>query len=186
MKYLFFCILTCYLGFSQNQDATLFLHNGDTRNGFAMINPNDEIVFKTRLEGRSVTLDFTEVKRIEFYGFEDSVIFEYFNISNKPTLLELLTEGGVLLLCNTHEEWVRNGLSFGAGVHKTTTSAFFLKRTESNEILSLNSPFFRWKKKMTEYFSDCDELVRKIRTNEFNRSDLKEIVEYYNDFCTEL
>lgn len=77
-----------------------------------MINAKDEIVFKTSLEAKPVTLNSTEVTRIEFYGFEDYVAFEYFNLSKKPTLLELITEGEVLLLSNSHEQWVSKNISF--------------------------------------------------------------------------
>lgn len=184
MKYVIIFLLTFSLGFTQNQEAKIFFKDGDSFEGFAMITGNDEIKFRLNLDDKPTKFNSKEIYRIEFYGFEDSVTFEYFKINNSLVLLEIVAEGEVLLLSNTEESWIINPIK--EKMNKTKISTLFLKRKSSDEIFSLNNPFLRWKKKMSEYFSDCEELVRKIRTNEFNRSDIKEIVEYYNDYCTDL
>ena len=42
-----------------------------------------------------------------------------------------------------------------------------------------------WRKLSQDYFKDCEELARKIKTKEFKPVDLLAIVEYYNSNCSD-
>ena len=62
----------------------------------------------------------------------------------------------------------------------------YLKRKSDEIARPVHEGIFNnWKKSMSEYFKDCDALVRKIKENKFDSMHMKEIVEYYNDICSD-
>jgi hypothetical protein len=63
---------------------------------------------------------------------------------------------------------------------------YYLKRDKDEYATCINSGVFKsWAKSTTEFLYDCDYLVKKIKDNEFSLREIKEIVEFYNDICTE-
>ncbi len=63
----------------------------------------------------------------------------------------------------------------------TTTTTHYLIQKGSNPLYEPTLIGFR--KRMSEYFSDCPELVSMIQGKEFRRRDLDEIILYYNNQC---
>ncbi|MFD0965103.1 hypothetical protein [Pseudofulvibacter geojedonensis] len=189
MKYLTLVFFFSFLSFSQNQEAKIFFNDGETFEGFASITGNNKIKFRLNLEDEPTKFSSNEISRVEFYGLYTEAIFEYVKLNNQYNLLQVLTEGEVTLYAEVKTSWsvlFLNLNTFGAGQYSDTNFfTLYLINKKFPKPFNKN-PFVGWKKKMMEYFSDCDELVRKIKANEFNRNDLKEIVEYYNDFCTDL
>ena len=58
---------------------------------------------------------------------------------------------------------------------------YYYYQRNDDKLFSPNNLYF--KKEMSEYFSDCEELVNKIKTKEFKRNDAEKIVEFYNTNC---
>jgi len=189
MKYIITLLFSISFCFSQNQEAKIFFIDGDTFEGFAMITGNNDIKFRLTLDDEPTRFSYDHLSRIEFYGFETSSTFQYVKFTKGYKLLEVLTEGEVTLFAevktNLQLFFSNNRTNYGLDTHNMFT-LYLAKKTKNNSKLFNQNPFKSSKKKMMEYFSDCSELVRKIKTNEFKSNEIKEIVEYYNDFCTEL
>lgn len=58
---------------------------------------------------------------------------------------------------------------------------FYYYQKETDKIYSPNNLLF--KKEMSKYFSDCKELINKIKAKEFKKKDAEEIVKFYNANC---
>ena len=56
-------------------------------------------------------------------------------------------------------------------------------KINGNDVLSI---FGNFKKKAKEYFKDCPSIVKKIKSGKYKKTDIIEIVEYYNVFCAEI
>ena len=67
----------------------------------------------------------------------------------------------------------------GMGGTHTVRKDVFQKKGE--ELYRSRGLFFR--NDMMNYFSDCPELVKKIKKREFGRRDVKMIAEFYNEMC---
>lgn len=63
----------------------------------------------------------------------------------------------------------------------TTKNETFVIKKEDTSLLLV--PFMRFKKKMSEFFSDCPKLIEKINKKEFQSIDILQIVLFYNTIC---
>lgn len=199
MKLLFILLFISFISFSQTQEATIFFNDGEAFEGYAGIK-NNKIKFRISLEDKAEILDYKTISKIKFYGFEMSKTFEYLKIKEnaKPILIELVSKGVVSLYKQESTYWTGTNshttpsefgsIPSGAGLaHRTSKTINYLKRETDKLPTCLNGMIFnKWKKTTMVFLSDCPTLIDKIKTNEFREIHLQEIVEYYNDFCTEL
>jgi hypothetical protein len=176
--------------FSQSEEATIFFKDGDSIQGYGLIK-NNKIKFRVSLNGKSDFWTFRMVEKIEFETFFGIKIYEYIKLNKDrvPILMELITKGEVSLYRQTDSSWVldtnfpENNFPNNRIVTNETN---FLVRKNSDYTSCLNCGLFnKWKKRTIHFLIDCPTLVQKIKKNEFREIHLKEIVEYYNDFCTE-
>jgi hypothetical protein len=189
-----FMFLSFY-SFSQTQEATIFFNDGDSIDGFGMIK-NNKVKFRASLDSEGDFWDFESISKIEFYGFEMYKTYEYVKLKPNinPILLELVTDGEVSLYREESSKWTGSNIpeildEYGrpgvpGSAQKVVKVKNYIKR-KSDEVAScLNCGVFNnWRKRANDFFSDCEYLVKKIKTNELRY--LRDIVEYYNDFCAE-
>ncbi|AWG20264.1 hypothetical protein FFWV33_01335 [Flavobacterium faecale] len=177
--------------FSQTIDATIFFKDGGSIIGYGLIKDN-KIKFRVSLDSKADSWDFEMVDKIEFQHFFEKQVYKYIklNKTNDPVLMELVTEGKVSLYRLTDSSWISNynfGYNQYVGNTKITKITNFVIRKNEEYPSCLNCELFnKWKKRTMDYLIDCQTLIKKIKSNELTESDLKEIVEYYNDLCTEL
>lgn len=188
MKLVFIFLFVSLFSFCQNQEATMFFSDGDSFEGYGAIK-NNKIKFRLLLEDKAEKWDYELVSKIIFHGFNRTVTYEYVKLKEftNPVLLELVTEGEVSLYRNEKNRWVGGNNEFPGSAQKITVITNYLKRNNTQFPICLNYGIFNpWKKRTINFLSDCPTLVKKIKTNVFREVHLQEIVEYYNDFCTEL
>ncbi len=176
--------------FSQSEEATIFFKNGDSIPGYAFIK-NNKIKFRVSLDSKGDFWSSLMVEKVEFDTFFGTKTYEYIKLNefDDPVLLELVTEGEVSLYRQTSSSWILDS-SFPQNNHpnnrKVTKATNFLIRQNNDYPSCLNCGLFnKWKKRTMDFLIDCPVLVEKIKTNEFREIHLQEIVEYYNNFCTE-
>lgn len=183
--------LFCLNCFSQSENATLFFKDGDSLQGYAFIN-NNKIKFRVSLDSKGDFWSFEMVNKVEFETFFGIKTYEYVKINefNDPLLLELVTKGEVSLYRETSSSWILDS-NFPENNfpnnRKVTTATNFLIRKNDDYASCLNCGIInKWRKRTMDFLIDCPTLVEKIKSYEYGEADLQEIVEYYNDFCTEL
>ncbi|MBR9913232.1 MAG: hypothetical protein GYB32_00160 [Algicola sp.] len=131
------------------------------------------------------------VSGITFHGFEMDVEYRYMykkEDQRYPLLLEVLTEGEVTLYADVNSSsmilvpgFASNSFSLTSYQLPETTKLYVNRRSEF-VIYSLQGGF---KRKVRTYFTDCPQLLEKVNNNEFGRPQIIELVNYYNDYCTD-
>lgn len=194
---LFFISLKTY---SQTQEAILYFKEGNPIEGFASLK-NNKIKFKISADDKADTWDYENVSKIKFIGFDIVQTYEYVKLSRSddPKLLELVVEGEVNLYrmekeqiftdptitkktaVSPHGSNAINGYAYQTEQYR---ELFYVKRKKDQYPTYINSGVFsNWKKTTTNFFADCDALVKRIKDNKLGFNQINEIVEFYNDIC---
>ncbi len=191
MKNIIIFIL-CLISFvvnSQTQEATLHFYDGTSIEGYGLIFQKYKIKFRASLEDEPDVWDGTIVSGITFHGFEYDVEFGYVYAKNHeryPLLLEVLTEGEVTLYANviTNTDYVPSFKDDEPWRYGSTYSIvkYYVKRNEEKLATKLKG---RFKKCIIEYFGECSGIIKRIDNHEFRWATMIDLVNYYNDFCTE-
>ncbi len=184
---LFYILLIIYsLGLSsQTQKADLIFIDGDTIQGFGSITRNNKIKFKLTSEDKAEKWDFTIVKGITFYGYNEIKEFEYIALQRrqKPVLLEVKHRGRI----NIYEKRsLSYENSFGGEFPTKSLVEYretYLKRDE--EELAVNLSGFNFRKNALKYFKDCPEIVDMFESKEYKNYTIERIALYYNVYCSE-
>lgn len=94
---------------------------------------------------------------------------------DKLGFAELIIDGSVKLVKRT----VSNSSNNRGSIYKES----LLVRNNEEAILFNYVELKSFKKRASEYFSDCAALVSKIEDKKYRRKDLESLVKYYNDNC---
>ncbi|MFK5982937.1 MAG: hypothetical protein QM499_08495 [Flavobacteriaceae bacterium] len=168
---------------SQTSDAKIIFNDGTEVEGLGSVYKLNKIKFRLTEDDKPEIWTDLMVKQIIFYGFEYSIMFEYVKLKpNKSAkLLEVLTEGYVTLYADVKITSYYTS-NFGSNITKnefTTTKLFVKKEGEFPVKLG------KFKRNIKDYFTDCIGLHKKIDNGKLKTTNLKEIVEYYNDYCSD-
>lgn len=199
---IFFLLLLSVQSYSQTQESIIYFKDGDSIEGFAALK-NNKIKFKIALDDKADTWDFENIKKIKFIGFDIVQTYEYVKLNSydDPKLLELIVEGPVNLYKmekvqffidpNITKETAisahgTNTISNYAHKTEQYRELFYVKRKKDQYPTHINPGILSsWKKTTTNFFADCDFLVKKIKDNKYGFNQINEIVEFYNDICLE-
>lgn len=176
---------------AQTHPATLYFNDGDSIEGYAYIKKNNKVKFRIDTKSKADVWDHESIYRVTFETIDDIIIYDYVKLKDryKPILLENITDGEVTLYKNITTSYVLhagrvNGYPNQLFPSKTTN--YYLKRSNDEYPTNIESLFKSWKTNTIKFLHDCPILIKKIKSNEFRKDDMKDIVIYYNDFCTEL
>uniref|UniRef100_UPI00404753FD hypothetical protein n=1 Tax=Mariniflexile sp. TaxID=1979402 RepID=UPI00404753FD len=92
---------------------------------------------------------------------------------NKLGFAELIIDGTVKLVKRTVSNSNRNSVFEESLLMRNNEEAIIFNYVELKS----------FKKRASEYFSDCSSLVSKIEDEKYNRKDLEDLVNYYNANC---
>jgi len=187
------------IAFCQEREATILFNDNTSIKGFAEIK-KEKIYFRVSLNEKVTEWNYDMAKGLVFsgYGFSEKYLYiKPGKYSKKPIIMEVVEEGNVCLYMETIETIKtivhpqhNEPLSPSNPFYKfpETRKIYDIERTyyvkKSNEEYATDISF-SFKDNSMRYFSDCIELVKKIKTKEFKKEDILEIVYYYNDYCGE-
>lgn len=205
-------ILISLKSYSQTQEATIYFKDGDSIEGFASLKFN-KIKFKVSQDDKSDSWDEEFVKKITFLDFGTTRTFEYVKLNSldKPKLVEIITQGEATLykklgsdfsltdlIYNPYNDRPDNSLSpelktqlgpqaqqqlSNSNVSETSTF-YYIKKPKDKYPTCLNCGIVNgWRKNTSNFFADCDFIVKKLKGDKWVFEDIKEIVEFYNDIC---
>lgn len=179
-------------GYSQTQEATIHFNDGTSIFGYGEIKNNWKIKFRTSKDIKADVWTDYMVSGITFHGFDADVEYRYMyeeEDQRYPLLLEVLTEGEVTLYADVFSATIFMPFIASGNVISISTvelpksTKLYVNRKSAFIISNLNGSF---KRKVRAYFSDCPVLLEKVNNNEFGRQHIIELVNYYNDFCTDI
>lgn len=156
-----FFILGYTLASAQEYVVTL---RGDTLSGevkyFRGTNSTNKYVRLTSADGKKTNYKLLETKAFRL----DNEVYHTVKLGNSYTYMKLITSGYLTL--------------YGYQVENQSTwdGRYFFKKDGAG----LDAPNLGFKKKLSQFLSDCPEVVTKIESGELNRSDLVTLTEAYN------
>lgn len=199
-----FLFLSSFI-FCQEREARILFLDSTSIKGFGEIK-KEKIYFRVDQDSEITIWDFEMAKGLLFEGYGFSEEYEYVKTSekSKPVLMEVMERGNVNLYRDasyglkfdlkpsftTNPSVVVNS-SNGFGVNANNLNrgtenpykydqVFYIKRSNETIATDLSKNF---KKEAIAYFSDCKTLVEKIEKKEFRKTEIPDIVFYYNDYC---
>lgn len=183
-----FLFLSSFI-FCQEREARILFLDSTSIKGFGEIK-KDKIYFRVDQDSEITIWDFEMAKGLLFEGYGFSEEYEYVKTSekSKPVLMEVMERGNVNLYRDA-SYGLKMGIGFSAGSNGIgvgpvgdykSVEDFYLKRPNEAIATDLSKNF---KKEAIAYFSDCKTLVEKIEKKEFRKTEIPDIVFYYNDYC---
>ena len=178
---LFFFI--CLQSYSQKKSCIIYFKDSTTLAGYGKMNSDNDITFKLNDESEPIVY---KKELIDKFQIEDR-LYQYKLTKNKPTSghwLRIIIEGKV----NLYEKddtyyyaYTTKSMPSGA-----TVVSYYLEREGEIKIYKITSHgeiSKNFKKSASRYFKDCPELVKKIKDNTFKKTDIEEVVQFYNSIC---
>ncbi len=185
---LFILILSTYFVFAQKEKGTITLIDGTILNGYVSV--SNKIKFRTSLEEKSTSYDYESAKEATVIDKKGKVSkFEYIVLKEgkKPVIMEILVDGFLRLYTENTTQFNANlGGSGTVGGFRSTTTYYLKKQTENiaQKCAAFGYIGPGFKKFINSYFSDCQEIIKKVEKKEFKKNNYEEIVEFYNSNCT--
>jgi hypothetical protein len=176
--------------------AAIFKNNGDVLKGFASIsNHNSNLIkYRKNIGDKPQKFGPKDIDKVYFILVNKSYIeYQFKTISKKNIqLMKVLIRGKLSLYSFTETvDYITHSSGRGFGnvnIGKSHTSTHFYVSKKKNSIVDefpKKSTFKSFKKNASAYFKDCAKLVKKIKKREFKKSDVIEIVEFYNKECNQ-
>jgi len=198
----FLFMTTCSYGQYDWTEGELVLKNGDTLLGqmklpiisknLVAINGKEKVKYRKHRKAKKEKFDETQVEKLIFKNSDfETAYFRYIQTSeNKKGLFKIITSGNATLYARNVS--VSSGSpSYGGGINGGFTywsysysnfNEFYVSRKDEK----IASPLITarisrsFKKRAMEYFSDCLELVRGLENRVYVKTDIREVVKFYN------
>lgn len=199
MKKLFVLMMLCivYSVSAQKTKAIIYFKDGTQKEGYGKLAASNSVKFKESKKGEVKKYTRDDLESVKIYtdeGIEKYVYVKIENINNSMLVNEVL-KGKLSLYKETQYNYNRggfgmgaSGMAFGIGSSYKTTQYFLLKEGQ-NEAVNFGKKgglvTKNFKKVVKESLDECPGLVKKVESGEFKRRDIVEMVEFYNQNCSE-
>jgi hypothetical protein len=175
--------------YSQNIDALIKFKDGKELRGIFKSSGN-----KLKAIEDKKTYHINDMKEIIYFNLKDTIKYHLVDTKNYTTsknskrrLLRKVYEGKKLTLyAITHS--YQSGGTVGMTTYGTFEGAYIQRK---NENFAFDMGFLYGvqykgiKKRVKKFFSDCPELVRKVKKNEIDKNDTMKMVLYYEGKCSD-
>jgi hypothetical protein len=195
------------------QKAIIHFNDGTDIEGIGRIktiftSQEEVIIFKIEEKDKDETWTVKDAKGITIIYDDEGVInYEYLKVSKNSfaELYEVVTEGDVTLYkkknvyrtsgTNTTTSYhsvpigntgkmasIPSTITHPGSVSEMKTLTYYVKREREPYPTKIRDNYI---KSFAEYMKNCDVMVEKIKNHEYNFSELKDLVDYYNANCGE-
>jgi hypothetical protein len=183
--YILIFVFSNIISFAQYNNGKIQLNDGNELNGLIKITKGYDVKYKSDDDSKVIEYDNDLIKSFEFTenGILRKFIYsETTHINNEKSrvdkwnkLLEIIIEGKVSLF------------KYYISVDNMVHTSYYLKKETDKLPLFYYGEGYLYKQKfipfVSTYFSDCVNLVEKVKAKEFKHKEFKEVVEYYNKEC---
>ncbi|WP_333601338.1 hypothetical protein [Flavobacterium sp.] len=173
------------------EKAILHFNDGTSVEGIGKLkavftSKEEVIVFKIEEKDKDETWTVKDVTGITIIKEGEIVHYEYLKVSKYSfsELYEVVTEGSVKLYRKRSKYYATDmdraghtDIPSNKAIEKTT---YYLKRENEEYPTKVKDNYI---KSVADYMKDCDVMVEKIKNHEYNLSELKDLVDYYNANC---
>lgn len=181
---LLFFFLFSFCVFSQEKGYTIYTKKGNVLFTKKYTALKDEISFKVNKKKQNIS--YIQLEKIVYTGKKEkhNLTKKYIYYSDRyGTLMEEMVQGTVSLY--KRNEMVPTGAgTMGPTFSKSIT--YYVKK-EGQKVainIGINDLFKNYRKTSKNFFSDCPALVSKLINKEFKKSEIEEVVIFYNENCS--
>jgi hypothetical protein len=200
---LFFLTLTSVFAnssasFDKYEEATIHFNDGTSVRGYGKIVDVFKIYkikFKVTLDGKADVWDELMVKGLTLHRELFDIEFQYVSIvhKSKPALLEVIEQAEISAYAEVDSHWVdmnfgnnqSSNFSYAPNMVRQTSYKLFVKREETDKAFCFDG-VINFKKEALKFFSNCPQIIEKIKKRQYKRHDVLNMVYYYNDYCAAL
>jgi len=176
---------------SQNQKATIYLRSGDTIQGLVKFT-SFGIKFRYDKQSKKENYDAKKIIKLDIneQGKTNTYVYKLakdYGHSATPKLMTLITKGKINLyrIIITNTSFQMHGIIAVASTH--SMEHYYVCRNNSDVVTRLTTvgTFLdkNFIKAASEYFSDCQDVVNRIKNKNYRKKDMEEIVKLYNRSC---
>lgn len=188
MKKIVFISTILFITLTQAQNSfetgTLTLRSGEILNGeVKILLGNKTIRFKDSAK-KSKELNYREVEQVTIKKDDKTLVYKYKILAGKePLLMQVIKEYKGIINLYAIEQ------TRDYGMIATNFAIYYVNKGSGVEVIKLGSSDMifgkkKFKKTAKKFFNNCPELLKKIESNEFKRSnDVEQIIEYYKQNC---
>ena len=175
--------------YSQKNGVVLIFKDGTRLKGLGKTLSDGTMKYRKNKKEKPRFIDLKDVEKIKIYK-KDGVYFRAYKKikgTSKYKYLELIEEGKLTIYRKFKGVYLpvdSNGLPF-YGLKKNLVDYYVQREGEEEVTPLISSGFFsaNFKKVALDYFSDCKELIYKIKQEELTKDDFSLIVNFYNYEC---
>lgn len=168
--------------------GTLFFKDKTQKKGIITFK-NNNVIFKENVDSEKKVYDFNTIYKLSVNNDKRDVDdYEYKlvvkNNKIKVVLLKSIIIGSVILLSTTNS-YIINDPNFG--ISSGLYTAYYLSKDNdlyATKLLPSNIYNYHFRKNIApSFFGKCEELMKIINDKTFGKSDIKKVVNYYNNEC---
>lgn len=186
MKNIFtiFTLVFCISLNAQFKEGKIYFKDNKTIKGLVKVKTLGGIKFKTTSDSGAKDYSHEQIKGYDVNGWQYRYLKD--NKTLAPKLLKLILEGEISLyskIVKNPNSAISNGSPSGGIkmiINPFPTKIYYLKSKDS--VVKIGTTI---KKSHLEFFKNCPELIKKIKTKEFKKWEIYEIIDFYNFDCTE-
>lgn len=184
--FLFACFFISVSSVAQKTTILITLKTGETFQTHKLSEKKDVLKFKDD-NGESQSINLSKIETIISSGKKDKYNYtkRYIKYSKtKGDLMQEIASGNVSLYKRVQTKMSGVG-AMGAPSISTFTDYYVKKNSEAvaTYLQGGNIAFGSYRKNVKDYFKDCEALLTMVNDDNFKRSKIEEVIEFYNSDC---
>ena len=178
---------------AKKSEAKLVFKDVTVLKGLGELKGTAFVKFRKNKKAKARKYHFGVLESIQLYSEEFAKTYVYLPVKkkNKYKVLEEVVVGDISLYKIVIERGAPMGVGFGGGIGMgmsmgSVSIKYYLRKKGEKEVTHITSTDLfskNFKKAATAYFKDCPDLVKKIKTKEYRKREIRNIVEFYNSKC---
>ena len=192
--------------YAQKVKTILHFKTGDSIVGFSKGINYESIKFSIDKKGGYKKADIENIDKVILYYKEGKEEYHHLYVKKKKKEEEFfarLVSKGIINhyiyssnFSQTYASYKKINVGNGTVINQTTynntthnLNLFYLKKKNDKYSAYISDIYYsifgekKFRKNAIPFFNDCPKLVKKIKSKEFKKSDIIEIIEFYNNEC---
>lgn len=179
---------------TSQEKITIVFSDSTEIKGYGSIRADDRIFYRKDKNAQKEIYTYKtprKVRKLTIHNQDSDKIYEYKIIENSGKsadikLLEITKTGKINLYKETYTGMTNPAMAGGMSMPYSTSTYYISK---NNEIFGVNLRqgnvySKRFRRIAKKYFSDCPDLMNKIKARDFfKRYGIESVVDYYNETC---
>jgi len=183
------------VAFSQNQKCIIHFKDGKTLEGLGRLKFDGRVKFRLNEDADSEFINSEQISTVEVENDENLQTFVYKKVKDDyPIWMKIIITGKVNLYTNDVSGFNFSTINaqpgFGGGIAMGGGGAityFYVDHEGESEVFKIASTGTiggNFRNSASYFFKDCPVLIEKIQNKTYKKSNLEEIVAFYNSNCT--